>query len=103
MNVPEGNEETIEMEEEMMTEEEVIDTTEVETTWSGATVLTLLGVHQALEIEEVAEICRIIRMVVDHQEITMVIVISHATMIDTAIMNLEATEGKGKLISILYS
>ena len=103
MNVPtEGKEETIEMEEEMMTVEEVIETTEVEITWSRATVLILIGVHQALEIEEVAEICRIIRMVVDHLEITKGIVISHATMVDTAIMSPEAKEGTGKLIFILH-
>ena len=102
MNVPEGKEETT-IEEEMMTVEEK-DTPEVEmTTWPRATVvlLTLIGVHQ-VTIEEVAETCRIIRMALDHPEITMALVISHATMIETAIMNPEAKEGKGKLFSILY-
>jgi len=102
LNVPEGKEETT-IEEEMMTVEEK-DTPEVEmTTWPRATVvlLTLIGVHQ-VTIEEVAETCHIIRMALDHPEITMALVISHATMIETAIMNPEAKEGKGKLFFILY-
>lgn len=84
MNAPEGIEEAT-IEEEMMT----VDT-EV-TIWPKAMILTLLGVHQAT-IEEEAEICPINR-IEDHQEM---IVISHATMIDTAIMNPEVLEETGK-------
>jgi hypothetical protein len=102
LSVPEGGKETT-IEEEMKTAEEVIeiDTTEVTTTWGEAAAPTLIEVHQEA-IEVVAEICHIVRMAVDHPEITMVTVITHTALIDTAIMSLEAKEETGKLFSILY-
>lgn len=92
LSVPEGGKETT-IEEEMKTAEEVIeiDTTEVTTTWAEAAAPTLIEVHQEA-IEVVAEICHIVRMAVDHPEITMVTVITHTALIDTAIMNPEAKE-----------